>query len=171
MNYLVYIEHSAENLQFFLWLRDYTARFQQVPESERALSPEWTQAQDDEAAARIQKDASEKMRRAQQADIFRGTDFEKPALQDSVTTMNDDGFSQFSSPPLTPEESSHNSLFTGSTAGTNMSSPRVLADHAYVAAGAEKPCKFSLAITPSIRRMLTTKSKSQSSPCAPRSTG
>lgn len=41
MNYLKYIELSAENLQFYLWLRDYTKRFEQLSEYEKALSPEW----------------------------------------------------------------------------------------------------------------------------------
>jgi hypothetical protein len=42
MNFLKYIELSAENLQFFLWFRDYSKRFNELPESERVLSPEWT---------------------------------------------------------------------------------------------------------------------------------
>lgn len=41
MNYLLYIEHSAENLQFFLWYRDYLMRFANLPPSEKALSPLW----------------------------------------------------------------------------------------------------------------------------------
>ena len=45
LDYLVYITHDAENLQFYLWLRDYTKRFNALPKSERALSPEWTVAE------------------------------------------------------------------------------------------------------------------------------
>lgn len=41
MDYLIYIAHDAENLQFYLWLQDYTARFEALPEDEKALSPEW----------------------------------------------------------------------------------------------------------------------------------
>lgn len=150
MNYLMYIEHSAENLQFFLWHRDYVARFRQVPECERDLAPEWTQAQEDETVARIQKDAAEKLRRGGPqpvGEIFRGTDFEKPALQGSVSTVsggsNDDSFSHFSTPPMTPRERDHDSLYTGSNAGSNLSGGtaayRSLAGDAYAAAGAEKP--------------------------------
>jgi hypothetical protein len=49
MNYLKYIEHAAENLQFYLWLRQYTEKFNALPDSERALAPEWkmTQAESD----------------------------------------------------------------------------------------------------------------------------
>lgn len=40
MNYLKYVEYSAENLQFFLWYRSYVARWSQLPENESKLSPE-----------------------------------------------------------------------------------------------------------------------------------
>ena len=43
MGYLLYVSHDAENLQFFLWLQEYTKRFQELPESDRALSPPWDQ--------------------------------------------------------------------------------------------------------------------------------
>jgi hypothetical protein len=42
MDYLVYIEHNAENLQFYLWYKDYVRRFNALPENEKKLSPEWT---------------------------------------------------------------------------------------------------------------------------------
>jgi hypothetical protein len=41
MDYLVYVEHNAENLQFYLWYRDYLRRWNALPEAEKALSPEW----------------------------------------------------------------------------------------------------------------------------------
>lgn len=40
MHYLIYVEHSAENLQFYLWLLDYTARFKSLSPSDRVLSSE-----------------------------------------------------------------------------------------------------------------------------------
>lgn len=40
MDYLVYVEHSAENLQFYLWYKDYERRWNALPASQRALSPE-----------------------------------------------------------------------------------------------------------------------------------
>lgn len=45
MNYLVYVERSAENLQFYLWYKDYTKRFASLPQSDLVLSPEWTEKQ------------------------------------------------------------------------------------------------------------------------------
>lgn len=57
MGYLLYVSHDAENLQFFLWLQDYTKRFHELPESDQALSPPWDQDQD---AASPVKDPSSK---------------------------------------------------------------------------------------------------------------
>ena len=42
MDYLVYVSRDAENLQFLLWLRDYTRRFAELPDSKAALAPEWS---------------------------------------------------------------------------------------------------------------------------------
>jgi hypothetical protein len=47
MNYLQYIEHSAENLSFYLWYRSYVERFDKLPTSEKVLAPEWSAAQMD----------------------------------------------------------------------------------------------------------------------------
>ena len=41
MDYLVYIEHNAENLQFWLWYQDYVERFDALPGNQKKLSPEW----------------------------------------------------------------------------------------------------------------------------------
>jgi hypothetical protein len=41
MDYLVYVEFNAENLQFYLWYEDYKRRFMELSAWERALSPEW----------------------------------------------------------------------------------------------------------------------------------
>ncbi|KAI3321525.1 hypothetical protein HD806DRAFT_502782 [Xylariaceae sp. AK1471] len=79
MNYLIYIEHSAENLQFFLWYRDYVKRFNEAPASEIALAPEWTQAMEEDTMNKIQKDVADKVKKESttMVAIFKGTDFEK----------------------------------------------------------------------------------------------
>ncbi|ATZ57015.1 hypothetical protein BCIN_14g02050 [Botrytis cinerea B05.10] len=41
MDFLVYIEHDAENLQFYLWYKDYVRRFEALSDYEKKLSPEW----------------------------------------------------------------------------------------------------------------------------------
>ena len=43
MDYLVYVSHDAENLQFWLWLQDYTRRFYAAPRADQVLSPPWYQ--------------------------------------------------------------------------------------------------------------------------------
>ena len=42
MDYLVYVTHDAENLQFYLWMVDYFRRFAKAPKEETILSPKWT---------------------------------------------------------------------------------------------------------------------------------
>ncbi|KAL7624057.1 hypothetical protein AAE478_005614 [Parahypoxylon ruwenzoriense] len=41
IDYLVYMERNAENLQFFLWYCDYIDRWSQLPESQKESSPTW----------------------------------------------------------------------------------------------------------------------------------
>ena len=42
LNYLTYVTHDAENLQFYLWMVDYFQRFRNAPKAEKILSPKWT---------------------------------------------------------------------------------------------------------------------------------
>ncbi|KAK6336077.1 hypothetical protein TWF696_001646 [Orbilia brochopaga] len=41
MNYLTYVERNAENLRFYLWIRQYVQRFDNLTEEEKALAPAW----------------------------------------------------------------------------------------------------------------------------------
>lgn len=41
MDYLVYVTHNAENLQFYLWMVDYFRRYSNAPKAETNLSPKW----------------------------------------------------------------------------------------------------------------------------------
>ncbi|KAK1833180.1 fumble-domain-containing protein [Podospora conica] len=105
MNYLIYIERSAENLQFFLWYRDYVKRFNEAKTSDMALAPEWTPAMEEEAAARIQKEHADKLRKDTKTPaiaIFKGTDFEKTPSASPQAVVSDRD--PFSTPPGTPDE-------------------------------------------------------------------
>ncbi|KAK6358182.1 hypothetical protein TWF730_007535 [Orbilia blumenaviensis] len=42
LNYLRYIEHSPEHLEFYLWHEDYIKRFDALSAEEKARSPAWT---------------------------------------------------------------------------------------------------------------------------------
>lgn len=137
MNYLLYIEHSAENLQFFLWYRDYVKRFALAQTADTRLSPEWTQAMEDETTARIQKDAVERMRREPKAlaAILKGTVFDKGADVAAVDNGNPD---PFSTPPPTPSIKSAPSFLPGS----HYSGYRTRGRDAFSAVGATQPCTF-----------------------------
>ncbi len=97
MNYLIYVERSAENLQFFLWLRDYERRFAAADTADLALAPEWTRAMEDEAVARIRKTQAEKVRKMSNpaVDIFKGTDFEKGNNGRKGSVATDTDISEF----------------------------------------------------------------------------
>lgn len=41
MDYLVYVTHDAENLQFYLWMVDYFRRYSNAPKAETDMSPKW----------------------------------------------------------------------------------------------------------------------------------
>ncbi|KAF4304654.1 Regulator of G protein signaling superfamily [Botryosphaeria dothidea] len=83
LNYLKYIELSAENLQFFLWYGDYVKRFDTLPDTEKALSPEWTANQADAEAHASQPQVRKKVS-PEAAAAFKGTDFsDVPKTADS----------------------------------------------------------------------------------------
>ncbi|KAI7463760.1 hypothetical protein KC357_g8148 [Hortaea werneckii] len=96
MNYLKYIEHSAENLQFYLWFRDYTARWDALPESEKVLSPEWTR---DQAEAEFAANAPSRPKKMNHevAAALKGSDFSDAP---KTTVVERDPFG-------TPSKSSH----------------------------------------------------------------
>ena len=96
MNYLIYIEHAAENLQFFLWHRDYTSRFSALPPSEKALAPEWSPKKL-EAENKEHSTAGPKNLSPETTEIFNGTGFAVPKPV-AVEVKSD----PFSTPPRTP---------------------------------------------------------------------
>ncbi|KAJ6779934.1 hypothetical protein PWT90_05355 [Aphanocladium album] len=135
MNYLIYIEHSAENLQFFLWYKDFVKRFGAADTTDLRLSPEWTQAMEDEVVARLRKDNAEKQRpdNAVAANMFKGTDFEKQGLETGASNP-------FTTPPRTAHGSDQESVYTVSHAPTStVATYRSQASEAFNAAGAKQP--------------------------------
>lgn len=144
MNYLKYIEHAAENLQFFLWYRDYTARFANLPESERVLSPEWTQAQADAEAAAA-KQARARKSNPQSSSLLKSTDF-----ADVNAISGTEKTDPFNTPPKTPSLEDKRDLTSeyGSSTddGTLVSSSvaRHTAGQAFSEAGKLQPCMPSV---------------------------
>ena len=95
MNYLIYIEHAAENLQFFLWYRDFAKRFSELPPNERALAPVWT-AEQAEADAQVPQGPKPPVS-VETAAVLKGTAFAAPSA--SVVEVKPN---PFSTPPKTP---------------------------------------------------------------------
>ncbi|KAI1766768.1 hypothetical protein GGR53DRAFT_518851 [Hypoxylon sp. FL1150] len=133
MNYLLYVEHAAENLQFLLWYRDYIRRFNRADTLYTDLSPRWTQAMEDETAAKIQRDAIDRLRREPQTAITipKGTDFEKE-VADVVAVENKN---PFSTPPRTPSVNDASSCRSGS----QVSGYRTHIQDVFSAAGTTQP--------------------------------
>lgn len=139
MNYLKYIELSAENLQFFLWFRDYTKRFNDLPESEKALSAPWT---DDDAEA--ENPARAKKLNPETAAVFKGTDF---ANENNITVTEKSN--PFFTPPRTPNGEAKRDGESFDTYDESVTSSGGKVNHTQRASGAFesaglkwKPCKF-----------------------------
>lgn len=105
MNFLLYVENSAENLQFYLWFRDYVKRFDQLPETEKKLSPEWIpeQTKSKLAAAKTTLDTEMTSEEKQKVDeevraAIKGTDFDSKVK----LTVSEVGHNPFNTPPRTP---------------------------------------------------------------------
>ena len=96
MNYLIYIEHAAENLQFFLWYRDYVKRFMALPETQRALAPGIDSEKFEMETARGPRSPKPPMSAAT-AEVFKGTDF--AVSQANVTDQAQNPFFDPPSPP------------------------------------------------------------------------
>ncbi|KAL8680022.1 MAG: hypothetical protein Q9186_003740 [Xanthomendoza sp. 1 TL-2023] len=109
MNYLIYIEHAAENLQFFLWHKDYVRRFDLLSDHERKLAPEWTVEQA-EAQALASKDSPAPMKSisADAMALFKGTDFAVPKA--TVVELGKGASNPFGTPPMTPRSGDHDSI-------------------------------------------------------------
>ena len=97
MNYLVYIEHAAENLQFFLWYRNYVKRFSELPSNERDLAPIWSAEQAEQDAQANNGAPLKQQVSAETAAVFKGTDFAPP-----VASVKEVKGNPFNTPPRTP---------------------------------------------------------------------
>lgn len=80
MDYLLYIEHAAEHLQFFMWFRGYVQRFDSLPATEKTLAPEWTHQDQKNALEEWKKmQANIQKQQPQNAvnEVLKGTVFSK----------------------------------------------------------------------------------------------
>ena len=142
MNYLKYIEFTAENLQFYLWYQDYAARFGTLPQSEKVLSPQWSQAQAEaEALNNATTQRTSHKANSHVTEVLKDTDFAigKPR----VTVDKTDPFNTPDKTPSLEEKRDIMSEYGSSTDGRTLvgSTHRSVAEHAFDDAGLKwKPC-------------------------------
>lgn len=143
LNYLKYVEHSAENLQFFLWYREYVKRFEGANTSDLSLAMEWTQAMEDEVVTRIQKDHAENARKRSKpsavtgvAEVFTELDKISETHKPSITSEKDPFSTPPQSPPLLQQQSAEDAV-------SIEESYRAQAAEAFASVGAKPPCKLS----------------------------
>ena len=150
MNYLKYIEHDAENLQFFLWARSYQERWDKLPEYEKKLSPEWTNADGDAESTQPYKRPMKVS--ADTAAALKGTAFDSSPNVTEIPSTDAEKANPFNTPPRTPsDEEKHHGLAsevsstwdsTQSSTGNTSSQIKRKAEGAYDDAGLKwQPCK------------------------------
>ena len=152
MKYLIYVEYSAENLQFYLWYRDYVKRFSTTTTPDIKLAPEWTKEMEDAVAAKLQKQATENSRRQEKGvsdAIFKGTDFEETT--GDVTEVEVDPFVTPALSTVSSHIDTDAASFAPSSQPCNAHTYRSQASEAFVSIGAATPCtstllKFSLPV-------------------------
>jgi hypothetical protein len=148
LNYLKYHEHTAENLQFFLWYQDYVKRFNELPVSERNLAPEWTEALAE--AERKEYRQQVKARGPQNPvakEMFKNSDFEEKAVvPESVdlTSVAEDGISTPSEEyrGITSSESKDRPVSSVTGMKSFISGFSQKADSAFEENGMNRPCTF-----------------------------
>lgn len=134
MEFLKYIEHSAENLQFYLWYKDYEQRFNKLQESERILSPEWTKEQDEAEVNNYRQQLKKKSLAAEAQDIASNQGLAIPA--DAINEKSANPFKDDAS----GDKSSMDSSSSGRRSGPQSMSTRTnysrTAEQAFEDAGA-----------------------------------
>ncbi|KAH8885751.1 hypothetical protein GQ53DRAFT_845385 [Thozetella sp. PMI_491] len=136
MNYLIYVERAAENLQFFLWYKDYSKRFYEADTIDLGLSKEWTAAMEEEAGTRIQKEHADQLRAngkkpSPAVEIFKDTGFD--THRDSLSPPKEIKDS-FSTPPR-----SSTGDWESQYAVSNATSCKTQVNEAFFMAGAKAP--------------------------------
>jgi len=116
MNYLKYIEHDAENLQFFLWFRGYVKQFENLPVSEKVLSPEWTLAQAENEQAGGMPIRRKKIDPTV-ASVLQGTDFEDKNSKPVIISEKQNPFYDGARTPSSDDDEKHDMSDYGSSFG------------------------------------------------------
>lgn len=129
MNFLKYIELSAENLQFYLWFRDYSKRFSALPDGEMILSPGWT----GDSTSHAEVKTASKLVNTDAAAMLRGTDF---ASDTNTNGLEKGGSNPFFTPPRTPTSFDRRDAGESLDSYDDSMAPNNKVDHNSRAAGA-----------------------------------
>ena|SRR2546423_14990251 len=145
MDFSKYIERTPENLQFYLWYRDYLKRFENLPDSERVLAPEWTieRANAEAEAARLEE--KPKKVNPTVAAILKGTDFDAKAGKTAVSEIHPDPFKDPPRTPNTERASTDPSIARWNDETSTVrtpANPGKSAAAAFESVDAPQPCKF-----------------------------
>ncbi|ESZ94790.1 hypothetical protein SBOR_4809 [Sclerotinia borealis F-4128] len=127
MNYLEYIEHAPENLQFFLWFRDYTLRFEKSKPSNPFSTPPTT-------ATSERKDFASEYHNDSAVRFCDGVDDERPINQ-IKSIMNSPP--QFIAPWETDFDKEGSSLMEVPSSAQD--SYRVVAEQTFIRSGVKIP--------------------------------
>jgi hypothetical protein len=143
MDFLKYIEHSAENLQFYMWFKDYIKRFEDLPATERVLCPEWTQAQEEAEVTNYRNKLKEKPLSVEANAILRGQELAPVPVSSQSDKRNPFGDSQTDSDEKRSLESDESPRSRGTgTVGTLKTNHSKDASTAFEDAGCKfQPCK------------------------------
>ncbi|KFY55946.1 hypothetical protein V496_06853 [Pseudogymnoascus sp. VKM F-4515 (FW-2607)] len=86
MDYMLYVEYSAENLKFYLWLHDYTERFNNLTESSKMLSPQYIYVSHERTSPITMPLPAVPKRQSFANEVFKGTVFDNDPFRSPRTS-------------------------------------------------------------------------------------
>ena len=161
MDYMLYVEHSAENLKFYLWLHDYTERFNNLTESSKMLSPQYIYVSPERPSPIPMPLPAVPKRQSFANEVFKGTVFDNDPFRTPRSSDVADRPATFSLPWS-------NTRIPGRKTPSPTKPHRTLAISAFAETSMRPPCTpFPLFHYPS--RTTTNTQQSPHNPSAPRS--
>lgn len=126
MDYLVYVEYNAENLQFYLWYKDYVKRFNALPETEKVLSKEWDP--ESKEVPDLTKDSENGEKKLKKRDTVANIMEKGYAAKEAAMFAEDEAPLSPMSPTMSPTNLRHASLAASGTATPSISGSTAASD-------------------------------------------
>jgi hypothetical protein len=146
MDFSKYIERNPENLQFYLWYCDYLKRFDNLPDGERSLAPEWTVERANAEAEAARSEEKPKKVNPTAAAALKGTDFDTKPGKAAVSEVHPDPFKDPQTPSTEQESTAPPNAEQNddtSTLKTPMS-PSKTAAAAFESVNVPQPCTHQI---------------------------